>query len=86
MKKRLLDLEAMTVTQEMTPELKIATSDRVIDKKSPASKTDHGYKDCVIWESALRIRNLSGSPAQRISVNPVFLVVRGSGRRGARGA
>lgn len=38
-----------------TPELKVAASDRTIENKRPASKSDHGYKDCLIWESMLTL-------------------------------
>jgi hypothetical protein len=38
-----------------TPELKVAASDRTIENRRPASKSDHGYKDCLIWESMLTL-------------------------------
>jgi hypothetical protein len=38
-----------------TPELKLAASDRTIESKRPTSKSDHGYKDCLIWESMLTL-------------------------------
>ena len=38
-----------------TPELKVAAADRSINGDRPTSKTDHGYKDCLIWESLLTL-------------------------------
>ncbi|MCY1426844.1 hypothetical protein D9M71_426730 [compost metagenome] len=38
-----------------TPELKVAAADRTIKGVRPTSKTDHGYKDCLIWESLLTL-------------------------------
>ncbi|MDP1927201.1 MAG: PIN domain-containing protein [Thiobacillus sp.] len=38
-----------------TPELKVAAADRSINNVRPTSKTDHGYKDCLIWESLLTL-------------------------------
>lgn len=38
-----------------TPELKVAAADRSINGIRPTSKTDHGYKDCLIWESLLTL-------------------------------
>lgn len=38
-----------------TPELKLAASDRTIENRRPTSKSDHGYKDCLIWESMLTL-------------------------------
>ncbi|NML84296.1 PIN domain-containing protein [Polaromonas sp.] len=38
-----------------TPELKVAASDRTIENRRPTSKSDHGYKDCLIWESMLTL-------------------------------
>lgn len=38
-----------------TPELKVAAADRSINGVRPTSKTDHGYKDCLIWESLLTL-------------------------------
>lgn len=51
--KRLSDLGGMILNQEMSPDLKIATSNRVLAKRAPVTKSDHGYKDCMIWESIL---------------------------------
>jgi hypothetical protein len=38
-----------------TPELKVAAADRSINGIRPTSKTDHGYKDCLIWEGLLTL-------------------------------
>ncbi|WP_077047096.1 PIN domain-containing protein [Pseudomonas sp. KK4] len=38
-----------------TPELKVAAADRSINGVRPTSKTDHGYKDCLIWEGLLTL-------------------------------
>ena len=38
-----------------TSALKVAASDRTIENRRPASKSDHGYKDCLIWESMLTL-------------------------------
>ena len=38
-----------------TPEIKVAAADRSINGVRPTSKTDHGYKDCLIWESLLTL-------------------------------
>ena len=38
-----------------TDELLLATSRRVMANNPPCSKTDHGYKDCLIWESVLSV-------------------------------
>lgn len=36
-------------------ELKVLASDRTIAGHRPTSKTDHGFKDCLIWESVLTL-------------------------------
>lgn len=38
-----------------TPELKLAAADRTMNNRRPTSKSDHGYKDCLIWESVLAL-------------------------------
>lgn len=38
-----------------TAELKLAASDRTIEQRRPTSKSDHGYKDCLIWESMMTL-------------------------------
>ncbi len=35
--------------------LKLAASDRSMEGRRPTSKSDHGYKDCLIWESVLTL-------------------------------
>lgn len=39
----------------LTDELRATAGQRSIDKRRPVSKTDHGYKDCLIWESLLKL-------------------------------
>ncbi|MET0118104.1 MAG: PIN domain-containing protein [Sedimenticola sp.] len=53
--KRLGELEELTLGEPLTDELHVAAGNRTVDKKRPTSKTDHGYKDCLIWESVLRL-------------------------------
>lgn len=62
---RLRELDALTICDPLTAELKVAAADRTIAKRRPFSKTDHGYKDCLIWESILRLP--SGSEVKLIS-------------------
>jgi hypothetical protein len=38
-----------------TDALKLAAANRSMEGRRPTSKTDHGYKDCLIWESALTL-------------------------------
>ena len=38
-----------------TDALKIAAVERSMSERAPTSKTDHGLKDCLIWESLLSI-------------------------------
>lgn len=51
----LTHLEDIIHVVPMTPELKIAAADRSINGTRPTSKSDHGYKDCLIWESLLTL-------------------------------
>ena len=51
----LAQLEDVIHTIPTTPELKVAAADRSINDVRPTSKTDHGYKDCLIWESLLTL-------------------------------
>lgn len=51
----LAQLEDVIHTIPTTPELKVAAADRSINGDRPTSKTDHGYKDCLIWESLLTL-------------------------------
>jgi hypothetical protein len=52
---RLRALEALTLPDPLTPELHVAAGNRSLESRRPTSKTDHGYKDCLIWESVLRL-------------------------------
>lgn len=51
----LAQLEDVIHAIPSTPELKVAAADRSINGVRPTSKTDHGYKDCLIWESLLTL-------------------------------
>lgn len=51
----LAQLEDVIHTIPTTPELKVAAADRSINGVRPTSKRDHGYKDCLIWESLLTL-------------------------------
>jgi len=51
----LAQLEDVTHTIPTTPALKVAAADRSIKGIRPTSKTDHGYKDCLIWECVLTL-------------------------------
>lgn len=51
----LAQLEDVIHPVPTTPELKVAAADRSINGIRPTSKTDHGYKDCLIWESLLTL-------------------------------
>lgn len=51
----LAQLEDIIHTIPTTQELKVAAADRSINGIRPTSKTDHGYKDCLIWESLLTL-------------------------------
>ena len=51
----LAQFEDVIHTIPTTHELKVAAADRSINGVRPTSKTDHGYKDCLIWESLLTL-------------------------------
>lgn len=51
----LAELEDVIHAIPTTPELKVAAADRSINGVRPTSKSDHGYKDCLIWESLLTL-------------------------------
>jgi hypothetical protein len=51
----LTELDDVIHTIPTTSELKIAAADRTMKGIRPTSKTDHGYKDCLIWESLLTL-------------------------------
>ena len=63
--KRLQSLEALTRAAPLTQEIKLAAADRTLLKRRPTSKSDHGYKDCLIWESVLRLP--TGSDVRLVS-------------------
>lgn len=48
-------LEDVIHTIPTTAAIKVAAADRSINGVRPTSKTDHGYKDCLIWESLLTL-------------------------------
>ena len=52
---RLESLDSLVLNLLMTDEVLAAAGRRSLQKKRPTSKTDHGYKDCLIWESVLRL-------------------------------
>lgn len=52
---RLRALEALTIFEPLSPDLHVAAGNRSLANKRPTSKSDHGYKDCLIWESVLRL-------------------------------
>ncbi|SFH91985.1 PIN domain-containing protein [Bradyrhizobium sp. cf659] len=52
---RLLALETLVLSSPMTNDVLVAAGERSLQKKRPTSKSDHGYKDCLIWESVLRL-------------------------------
>jgi len=48
-------LQELIVFVPETDELLLSTSRRVMANNAPSSKTDHGFKDCLIWESVLSV-------------------------------
>jgi len=62
---RLRELETLTLAEPLSPELLAAAGTRSLEKRPPTSKSDHGYKDCLIWEFILRLA--SGSEVRLIS-------------------
>jgi hypothetical protein len=71
--KRLQSLESLTRDAPLTDEIHLAAGKRVLLKMRPTSKSDHGYKDCLIWESVLRLP--SGSDVRLVSRDvPAFFV------------
>lgn len=52
---RLRALEPITLTVPLNTEIFESAGRRSVAKHKPTSKTDHGYKDCLIWESVLRL-------------------------------
>lgn len=62
---RLEQLNPLVHPMPQTDELLAAAGRRSLAKQRPVSKTDHGYKDCLIWESVLRLP--AGSEVRFIS-------------------
>ncbi|QHP70956.1 hypothetical protein EI171_28900 [Bradyrhizobium sp. LCT2] len=52
---RLASLDELLLSAPMTKEVLAAAGERSLQKRRPTSKSDHGYKDCLIWESVLRL-------------------------------
>jgi hypothetical protein len=52
---RLGVLEPLIHSATLSDELLAAAGRRSIGKRRPVWKSDHGYKDCLIWESLLRL-------------------------------
>jgi len=52
---RLRALESLTQNAPLDAEILEAAGRRSVAKCRPTSKTDHGYKDCLIWEGVLRL-------------------------------
>lgn len=52
---RLRALESITLNAPLSGEVLEAAGRRSVAKRRPTSKSDHGYKDCLIWESLLRL-------------------------------
>ena len=67
---RLRALETLTLSEPLTTELKAAAGTRSLENRLPTSKTDHGYKDCLIWESVLRLP--PGTQVRLISKDKAF--------------
>jgi PIN domain len=62
---RLEALKPLVHAVPQTVDLLAAAGMRSLAKKRPVSKTDHGYKDCLIWESVLSLP--SGSEVRLVS-------------------
>lgn len=52
---RLQELTPLLREQPLTDEILLAAAKRSLEKRRPSIKSDHGLKDCVIWESILRL-------------------------------
>lgn len=61
--------DVVTIIPE-TDALLIATGQRVKAKLAPCTKTDHGYKDCLIWESVLSMAK--GSEVHIVTKDKAF--------------
>jgi hypothetical protein len=53
--KRLKELEQVVLAMPLIDDVLLSASRRSIAKQPPTSKSDHGLKDCIIWESLLRL-------------------------------
>lgn len=62
---RLRSLEALIRPMPLTAEIKLAAADRSLQSRRPSSKSDHGLKDCLHWESVLRLP--SGTDVRLVS-------------------
>lgn len=71
-KERLNEMSALIHRMALSDEIILAGSRRSIEKKPPTSKSDHGLKDCLIWESVLRLP--SGSDVRLITHDKAFFV------------
>jgi hypothetical protein len=54
-KARLAELAPVALHSDLNDVLVLAAANRTFDGRAPSSKTDHGLKDCVIWESILTL-------------------------------
>jgi hypothetical protein len=52
---RLVELASVIFEMPTTDEIILAAASRSFDGTAPALKSDHGLKDCVIWETILRL-------------------------------
>lgn len=68
---RLADLVTLSVTLALTDELMLAAGKRVLQKRAPTTKTDHGFADCLIWESILRLN--PGDEVRLVSHDKAFI-------------
>ena len=48
-------LDDIIISVPQTEELLLAAAHRSMENRAPSSKSDHGYKDCLIWESILSV-------------------------------
>lgn len=67
---RLAALEPVTISGPSNDELNSAVGARIIAKRRPTTEKYHSYKDCMIWESVLRLP--SGSQVRLISNDGAF--------------
>lgn len=67
---RLAAFEATAFSMPISDEILSAAGQRSLQKRRPTSKTDHGYKDCLIWESVLRLP--AGSEIRFVSRDNAF--------------